>query len=128
MRMKRSRVKTYHHKKAIAKKDGEGNAYIEYGPATEIMAEMWPASGKAQAEMYGNRLSYIRNVRIDGKYSIVPDEKGILHYVLGNKTDIVEGDGVCLYVSADKLPDYKILSIKPLRYLRLEVEKIDHRI
>lgn len=128
MRLKRSRIKPYHHKKAIPKKDGEGNSYTEYSEAVLFVGEVWPAGGKIQAEMYGNRLSYIRNVRIQGTYTITEDEKGILHYVYDNGLDIVEGDGMCLYVSEDAMPDYKVISIKPYSHLRLEAEKLDHRI
>lgn len=128
MRLKRSRIKTYHSKKAMPKKDGEGNSYTEYDAPVPFNGEVWPAGGKIQAEMYGNRLSYIRNVRIQGNYTIEADEKGLLHYIYDNGMDIMEGDGMCLYVSADAAPDYKVLSIKPYRYLRLEVEKLDHRV
>ena len=37
---------------------------MEYGPAAAFQAEEWPAGGKVQAEMYGQRLPNIRNLRI----------------------------------------------------------------
>lgn len=124
MRMRKSRVQTYHHRKKISKKDAEGSSYVEYESATEFQGEMWPAGGNIQAEMYGNRLPYIRNVRINEKYEITVDEKGIVHYICENGMDIVEDDGICLYASSDSLPDYKIISIKPYRFLQMEVEKL----
>ena len=125
--MKRNRVKTYHHKKAVLVKDGEGNAYAEYKEAKSFRAESWPAGGKVQTEIYGSRLNYIHNIKIEDKYTVNADDVGRIHYVLANGIDIVEGDGVCLYVSGASNPDYKIISIKPYRHLRLEVERIDHR-
>lgn len=61
---------------------------------------------------------------ISGKYEMKPDEKGRLHYILENGTDIQESDGICLFVGSDREPDYKIISIKPYRMLTLEVEKL----
>lgn len=124
MRLKRNKVKTFYLRKQITKKDKEGSAYIEYENANVIHGEVWPAGGKVQAEMYGNRLSYIQNVRIEEHYTIESDEKGVQHYVLENGANLVENDGICIYVSADKTPDYRIISIKPHRFLRLEVERI----
>lgn len=123
MRLKRSRLKQYHHKKRIVEKDKEGGTNETFAPALSFDAEVWPASGKLQAEMYGERLKYIRNIRIDGKYNTKTDEKGMQHYVLPNGADITEGDGICLYVPPDSDPDYKIISIRPYRFLKLEVEK-----
>lgn len=128
MRLRRSRLKQYHHKKRIPVRDGEGGVVDIYDAAASFYAEVWPAGGKLQTEMYGERLKYIRNVRIDGKYTVTSDEKGVPHYLLvvgENEIDITEGDGVCIYVSADaEKPDYRIISIRPYRYLKLEVEKL----
>lgn len=123
MRLKRNRVQSYHHRKAVFLKDKEGGSDLSYNPATEILAEVWPASGRAQAETYGTRLSYIQNMRIDGAYKVKSDGKE-LHFVLENGADIVENDGICLYVSGKCEPDYKIIAIKPYHHLMLEVEKI----
>lgn len=122
--MRRSRQGTYYLRKKIPGKDNEGNSYTSWGKAREFIAEVWPASGKIQAAQYGERLSYIRNVKVGGKYSFYPDEKGILHYVFDNGVDIVEADGVCIYTGKENDPDYRIISIKPYSTLRLEVEKI----
>lgn len=124
MRLKRNRLKQYHHRTAAQVKDGEGNSYTEYGTATVFWGEVWPASGKVQAEMYGERLSYIRNIRIDGKYVITTDRKGKEHYVFPDGLDIAESDGICIYVSPEAGPDYRIISIKPYRFLRLEAERL----
>ena len=124
MRMRRNRIQTYYHKKRIITKDSEGSTSEEYGTASSISGESWPASGKVQAEQYGQRLSYIRNVRLNGKYKIQTDEKGNPHYIFEDGTDLQESDGICLYAGQDQNPDYKIISIKPERFLTLEVERI----
>ena len=97
MRLRRSRIETYYHKKRIVEKDNEGSTRETYGTASSVEGESWPASGKVQAQQYGERLNYIRNMRISGKYEVKPDEKGRLHYILENGTDIQESDGICLF-------------------------------
>ena len=122
MRLKRSRMTIYHHCKRMVAKDSEGNTYDEYGTAVPFIGESWPAGGKVQAEQYGQRLPYIRNLRIAGDYTTKTDEKGMVHYLLPEGTDIMESDGICLHT--DQKPDYRIISIKPYRFLTLEVERL----
>ena len=124
MKIKRSRLKTYHHRRKSLKKDSEGNTYTDYGAATSFTAELWPGSGKLQAELYGERLSNIRNLRLEGPYTITADSKDVVHYVFEDGPDIVEGDGLCLDVGPDRPPDYKIIAVKHYKILRLEAEKI----
>lgn len=76
MRLRRSRTETYYHKKRIVEKNREGSTRESYGTASSVEGESWPASGKVQTQQYGERLNYIRNVRISGKYEVKPDEKG----------------------------------------------------
>lgn len=121
MRLKQNRLKLYSHRQAIPKKDNEGNSYIEYGLPSSFHAEVWPAGGKLQAEMYGQRLQYIRNCRINAGYEVLADEKGRVSYRIGNML-LLEGDGICLNVPEDHEPDYRIIAIRPYRYLTLEVE------
>ena len=121
MRLKQSRLKTYYHRKRTVQKDNEGSTYEEYGAASSFSGESWSASGKVQ--QYGQRLGYIRNVKIDGGYAIKPDENGRLHYILDNGTDLMELDGICLFVGENTEPDYRIVAIKPYRFLTLEVER-----
>lgn len=123
MRLKRNRLKLYNHRSAIPKKDKEGNSYIEYGPPSSFSAEVWPARGKIQSEMYGQRVSNMYNCRIDGDYEIETDEKGRIGYRIEYMV-IREGDGICIYVPEDQEPDYRIVAIRPYRYLTLEVERI----
>lgn len=121
MRLKRSRLKTYTHCKAVIQKDKEGGTYAEYGPAVSFLAEMWPAGGKIQAEIYGIRLPNIRNLRIDGKYREIPGANGRVSYEIENGPTITVNDGICMY---SDIPDYKVVAIYPYSFLALEVEKL----
>ena len=67
MRLRRNRLEEFFHKKMTVKKDKEGSTSEEYGAASSVTGEIWPASGKVQAEQYGQRLNYIRNIRIQGR-------------------------------------------------------------
>ena len=78
--------KTYWLKKKITTEDNEGNVYADYSEAIEIKANIYPASGKLQAEIYGERLNYIFNMLYDSQ------EK------------LNEGDGICVFVDKDKIP------------------------
>lgn len=104
MRIKKK--KTYYLKKKIVIEDNEGGKYPGYSEPIEIQANIYPASGKLQAEIYGERLNYILNMLFDG-------------------TQVInEGDGICVYVPKDKEPDYKVISIKRYSHLFIELEKI----
>lgn len=99
--------KIYYLKKKTLIKDNEGGKYEGYSDEPiEIKANIWPASGKIQAEIYGERLKYINNMLYDGNI------------------ELVEGDGICVYVSKDSKPDYRIVSIKEFSHLKIELEKI----
>lgn len=97
--------KTYYLKKKTIIEDNEGGKYPGYSEPIEIKANISPASGKLQAEIYGERLNYILNMLYDGP------------------VELVEGDGICVYVSKDSEPDYKIISIKRYSHMAIELEK-----
>ena len=88
-------MKKYHLRKRIPKRTSEGSSYTDYEAAVEIEAIIWPAGGKIQAEMYGERLSYIKNMEYGGQETMQ------------------EGDGICVFVGPEEAPDYRIISIKP---------------
>lgn len=98
--------KTYYLKKKTIVEDNEGGKYPGYSEPIEIQANIYPASGKLQAEIYGEKLNYILNMLYDGPESIN------------------EGDGLCVYVFNDNEPDYKVISIKRYSHLFIELEKI----
>lgn len=123
MRMKRSRIQMYHLKNREIVKDNEGNTSDEYGIAISFVGEIWPAGGKVQAEIYGQRLAYIRNCKVRGNYHINVDPKGRVSYDFGDFS-IRELDGICVDAGPDSGPDYRIISILPHRPLYMELEKI----
>lgn len=123
MRIKPNRLQTCHHRTAQNKKDGEGNSYVEYGPPHSFEAEVWPAGGRIQAEMYGQRLPYIQNCKVDGDYYLKTSMDGRIGYCLDGAV-ICENDGICLDVCARSDPDYRVLSIRPYRHLVMELEMI----
>lgn len=98
--------KTYYLKKKIVIEDDEGGKYPGYSESIEIQANISPASGKLQAEVYGERLNYMLNMLYDGPVSIN------------------EGDGICVYIPKECKPDYKVISIKRYSHLFIELEKI----
>lgn len=121
MRLKRSSLKSYYLKNKENKKDTEGVLTEIFKAPHKIKMQVWPAGGKMQAEIYGQRLSYIRNCLVDGLYSISVNASGQVSYVF-DQFSLQEGDGVCMYVDKDATPDYKIISIKPYAHLYIEVE------
>lgn len=123
MRLRQSRIKEYQHRPAIPKKDQEGGSYTEYGPASSFQAEEWPGGGKVQAEMYGQRLPNIRNLRIQGAYQEEPGA-GKVSYAIKDGPVITANDGICLNVPDDAEPDYRVEAVYPYRFLTLEVEKL----
>lgn len=120
MRMKRNRIQTLNLKNKSVTKDGEGVPVISWSEATQVEVEVWPAGGQLQVQTYGDRINSIMNVKVKGTYTIVP-EGNHLSYVYDNFT-LREGDGLCIY--SDNTPDYRIISIKPYKPLKLEVERI----
>lgn len=103
-------------------KDGEGVPITSYGQSKQISGEVWPASGKLQTQMYGERLSYIRNCKVEGKYTIRQEKNHVVYDF--EEFQLREGDGICVYTSIDQEPDYKIISIKPYNPLYMELEKL----
>lgn len=89
--MRKSSLKTYYLKKREVLKDNEGSSYEGYGDPFAFQADISPAQGRVQAEIYGQRLAYMLNMVCE----IIP---------------IQEGDGVCVYVDAEKSPDYRVVS------------------
>ncbi len=91
----------------MPKRDKEGGSITDYAEPVEIEATIWPAGGRVQAEMYGERLSYIKNMEY------------------GGSVEMQEGDGICVFVGPEEKPDYKIISIKPEHSPKvMELEKL----
>lgn len=100
--------KPYFYKKRTVVQDEEGGTIETFSETpTHFEAAIYPASGRVQAEVYGERLTYILNMLCDGS------------------EDISEGDGICVNVGSEALPDYKVISIKYYtRHKEYELEKI----
>lgn len=120
MRIKNKKI--YYLKKKIIIEDDEGGKYPGYSETIEIHANISPASGKLQAEIYGERLNYILNMLIDGPYEVIVKDN-ITYYVV-NGIELCEGHGICVYSSMNNNPDYKIISIKPYSHLFIELERV----
>ena len=122
MRLKRSRLKRYPIRQRIIEKDKEGVPVETYGDAFSVTAEIWPAGGKIQAEVYGEKLAYMKNCRIDDPYNVVmKDGRPTYRFARGT---LREQDGICVDVAEKEKPDYQIVSIRPYRKLYLELERI----
>ncbi len=91
--MKRALMKTYQLRKRVVEKNSEGGDVVTWATATPIEATIWGAQGAVQAQMYGERLSYVKNMEYHGT------EK------------LEENDGICVYVEGTEKPDYIIKSI-----------------
>lgn len=122
MRRKRSRLSEYQIRPRQIQKDKEGVPVETYGDAFPVQAEIWPAGGKVQAEVYGERLAYIANCRIEGSYTVKRQGKEIIYQYGGQ--GLKEMDGICVNVSKEEKPDYRIVAIKPYRPLYLELERM----
>lgn len=121
MRIKRSRLTEHYLMKRITGKDAECNTYEDWDIPVPFIGEAWQASGKVQVQQYGERLNYIKNLRIEGDYNIVTEKKRV-SYDFGDGLIFSENDGICVYTETE--PDYKIIAIKPYKPLLLELEKI----
>ena len=120
MRMKQRRTRAIDIRRKYVTKDAEGVPNVTYGSPYTVIGEIWSASDSLQIQTYGDRVNSIMNVRIKGEYDIS---------VEGNETvyafddfEIREGDGVGIY--ENRTADYKIVSIKPYKPLKMEIQKL----
>lgn len=106
MRLKKNRLKSYNLRKFQVIKTNEGIKREGYSDKViEIKAEVWPASGGLQAELYGERLNYIVNANIE------------------KSTEIAEKDGLCID-DLDKVT-HQVVSIKEYsNHKVLELERV----
>lgn len=100
--------KTYKLCRKTIVTDSEGGKYDGWSEPIDIKANIYPATGKLQAEMYGLRLNNIMNMLYDGS------------------EELKEGDGICYttYAISKNKPDYRVISIKPYSHKVIELEKI----
>lgn len=122
MRMKRSKIRAYYLRNKSVTKDSEGVPVISYGDPFKLTGEVWPAGGKLQVEIYGNRIDRIYNCKVEGDYEIRTEGK-VESYAFEDFT-LREGDGIHLFTKTDGEPDYQIIAIKAYNPLYMEVEKL----
>ena len=117
--MKHSRTRAIDFRRKYVQRDNEGVPIITYGSPYTVIGEIWPASDALQAQTYGDRINSILNVRIKGEYDI--SQEGNETVYTFDDFSIREGDGVCVYSNN---ADYKIISIKPYKPIRMEIQKL----
>ena len=122
MRLKRSRLKTHWIRPRTITKDNEGVPVESYGNAFSVDAEVWPAGGKVQAKVYGERLAYICNCRVKGDYRIEMQDGSMVYRL--NSGSLKEQDGFHVHTLKDQRPDYRIIAIKPYKPLYMELERM----
>ena len=133
MRFKTLRTKTIKIAHRVTVKDSEGVPIVMYGEPATFKCEMWPAQSELQVKTYGERVNAMFNVKLRGAYQIESDQS----YTFDSGYNLREGDGVFVYrepegvtgegpvgVTGSETPDYKVISIKPYKPLRLEIEKL----
>lgn len=101
----------------------EGIPEVSWGAAVSYQGEIWPATSRRQIEQYGDRISGIQNMRIEGDYTI--EIVGKTPTVVIGSSSIKPGDGVHVYAAADADPDYVILGFTEYGPLTMEIE---HRV
>lgn len=106
MRLRQRDLKTYYLRSRIVQTDAEGVKYPDYATGVEIKAKIQPAGGKVMAEMYGERLKYIKTMYYDGPL------------------ELKENDGICVYVGQNDKPDYKVVGIAPWDHKTITLEKV----
>lgn len=93
--MRKSLMKTFYLRRRKTEKNKEGGSLVTYGEPIAVKATIWPAGGRVQAEMYGEKLAYMKNMAYEGT------------------EEMKEGDGICVFAGPEDTPDYKIISINP---------------
>lgn len=101
--MKVKNKKTYQLLKKTIITDSEGGKYSDYSDPININANIYPASGKLEAEIYGERLSYMLSMLYD------------------ENEEIAEGDRV-IYDNSN----YKVISIKKYSHHKLITLEKEH--
>lgn len=113
MSLRRNRVKQYYLRKLTVATDLSGYNIKAYGEAVPFSAEIYPASGQMQMQIYGLRLLYMKNMLFD---PFDKDNIGI---------EIKENDRICVDVPPDADPDYKVVAVnKYSRHYRYDIERV----
>ena len=92
MRTRRSLQRTVGLRRRTTSRTSEGSYIESWSEAQELTATVWQASGRVQAEMYGERLTYIKMMEYEGSEPISVN------------------DGICVDVAGDAEPDYIVIA------------------
>lgn len=111
MRLLARDLKTVYLKERITIRDEEGNKETGYSDnPVELKMTVQSAGGAVAAQIYGERLPYIKSCKYQG--DLIEAGKN-------------EKDGICLYVSPEDKPDYEITAIQPFReHVNITLEKL----
>lgn len=93
-----------------------------YASAFDVKGYVWRAESRRQIEEYGDRISNVANMRIEGNYEIQFSER-VPVVVFSDGNTLTAGDGICVHADADAAPDYIIVAITEYKPLMLEIER-----
>ncbi|HFE9851438.1 TPA: hypothetical protein ACGBG5_001728 [Enterococcus faecalis] len=98
MRLRSRGLSTVYLKERLNSQDDEGNFETSYSKKpTVLQMTVQSAGGQVMASVYGQSLPYIKSCKYQGDK--IKEGKN-------------EKDGICLYVSKEKEPDYEIIAIQ----------------
>lgn len=111
MRLRQRDLQTVYLKRRITIRDEEGNKETAYSDVPiELKMTVQSAGGVVSAQIYGERLPYIKTCKYQGD-EIRAGEN--------------EKDGICLEVNSDDEPDYEITAIQPFsEHVNVTLEKV----
>ena len=110
MRLREKDLAPVYLKKRIVIRDEEGEKQVVYSPdSTELLMNVQSAGGMVNAQIYGERLPYIKSCKYQGNQLVAGEN---------------ENDGVCVYVPKEDEPDYFIKAMQPFRtHVNVTLEK-----
>lgn len=122
-RLKLTRLRTFYVRQRIVSRDNEGVQIVSWGPAIELKGEVWPANDRRSIESYGDRITGIQSVWLQGQYMLT-FESGVSKVLLRDPNYLLSlGDGICFEAGPEDEPDYQVLSFTPYDLLKLEIER-----
>lgn len=122
-RLKLTRLQTFYVRQRRVSRDNEGVQVISWGPAIELKGEVWPANDRRSIESYGDRITGIQSMRLQGQYMLTY-ESGVSKVLLRDQNYLLSlGDGICFEAGPEDEPDYQVLSFTPYDLLKLEIER-----
>lgn len=122
-RLKLTRLQTFYIRQRQVSRDNEGVQVISWGPAIKLKGEVWPASDRRSIESYGDRITGIQSVWLQGQYMLTY-ESGVSKVLLRDQNYLLSlGDGICFEAGPEDEPDYQVLSFTPYGLLKLEIER-----